>query len=400
MSKNLIDAERFAQAGSPAAFNGVGRLRLVRVAGLPCHGAGPYAWTSRDNPAGPAITTKANEEETMDGNLSRRSILKAALTTGAAGAAGLLSGTAAFAQGADGWPNRPITIIVPVAAGGIIDLLSRAVGDVLSPVLKTPIVTEPRPGADHMIGTRFVARAEPDGYTWLFASVPFTVSPALSRNPGFDPVADFAPLQMIASSPNVLVVPASVPAKTVKEFVALVKSKPGEFNYANPGNGSSNHLGMEMLKQVAGLDIMGIVYKGQPPAIVDLLAGRVQAMMISSSLVGQYVANGTLRALAVVAPSRLTALPDVPTIAEAGYPDVNVVPWFGLFAPAKTPAPILAKARGALHDALAGQDLQGKIRNIGAVPYPPNGPEAFASHIKNEIAQWPALVAKAGLEKN
>lgn len=313
--------------------------------------------------------------------------------------AGTVLVPAARAQGDAAWPQRPIKIVVPVAAGGIIDLLARAVGKAISPVVKQPVVIESRAGADHMLGAQYVDRGDHDGYTWLFGSVPFTVSPVLRKDPGYDPKA-FRPLALIATSPNVLVVPSSVPVKTVAEFIALAKSKPGELSYANPGNGSSNHLGMELFKSEAGINILGVPYKGQPPAITDLLAGRVQAMMMSNSLAVQYIKAGTLRPLASVAPERLPALPDVPTIKEAGYPNADVIPWFGLMAPARTPDAVVAKAAAILSEALATPGLRTDILSIGATPFPPGTPADFAKLIASDLAKWPGVLQRAGIEKS
>ena len=331
-----------------------------------------------------------------DSTFNRRAVLRTFAGFAAA------AGSGAWAQGAaaTSWPQYPVKIIVPVEAGGIIDLLARAVAKPLESKFGTPLVVESRPGADHLIGIQYVARSQPDGYTWLFASIPFTVNPALRRDPGYDALKDFKPLQLIASSPNVLVVPSSVAARNVKEFVAFAKSQKGALSYANPGNGSSNQLGMELFKSETGIDILDVPYKGQPPAIIDLLGGRVQAMMISTSLVTPYVASGSLRPLAVVAPERVREMPDVPTMKESGYPGVDVIPWFGLLVPAKTPEAVVAKASGELHAALESQALITDIRNIGATPYAPNSPAEFEKLIREDTAKWPALLTRAGIEKS
>lgn len=310
------------------------------------------------------------------------------------------SATGAWAQGGPAWPSRPIKIIVPVATGGIIDLLSRALADTVSPAFKFPVVVESRAGADHLIGIQAVARSEADGYTWLSASVPFTVNPSLRANPGYDPLTDFRPVALLATSPNVLVVPSSVPAKTLEEFIALARSKPGVLSYANPGNGSSNHLGMELFKKETGLDILGIPYKGQPPAITDLLAGRLDAMMMSSSLSDSYIKAGQLRPLAVVAAKRLASLPDVPTMAESGYPKVDVIPWFGILVPGKTPDAVVETISAAVNDAMKSQSFLDKIVGIGATPYGPSSPAEFEKLVRDEVAKWPAVLAQAGIEKS
>lgn len=305
---------------------------------------------------------------------------------------------AASAEG-EKWPTRPIRVVVPVAAGGIIDLLARAVGEALTPKLGYPLVVESRPGADHIIGIQNVEHSAPDGYTWLCASIPFTVNPSLRKDPGYDPVKDFVPLGLIATSPNVLVVPPDVKAKTMAEFIALAKAKPGHLTYGNPGNGSSNHLGMELLKTEAKVDIMGIPYKGQPPAISDLLAGRVDSMLMSVSLAIPYLKSGKLRALALVAPERSAAMPDVPTMRESGYPGVDVLPWFGMLAPAKTPAAIVDKVSADLQAAMKEPTLRTAIERIGATPYNDGTPAQFAKLIQAEQSKWPAVIGRAGIEK-
>jgi tripartite-type tricarboxylate transporter receptor subunit TctC len=305
----------------------------------------------------------------------------------------------ALSQANDEWPAKPIRVVVPVAAGGIIDLLTRAVGEALTPKLGVPLVVESRPGADHLIGIQNVAHSAPDGYTWLSASIPFTVNVALRNNPGYDAVKDFKPLALIATSPNVLVVPPSVPAGNMKEFIALAKSKPGHLTYGNPGNGSSNHLGMELLKTEAGVDIMGIPYKGQPPAISDLLAGRVDSMLMSVSLAVPYLQAGKLRALALVAPERAAALPDVPTMRESGYPGVDVLPWFGLLAPGGTPDAIVGKVSADMQAAMNEPKLRTAIERIGATPFAGGTSARFAQLIQGELSKWPSVISRAGIGK-
>ncbi|MCD0502536.1 Bug family tripartite tricarboxylate transporter substrate binding protein [Bordetella petrii] len=316
-----------------------------------------------------------------------------------AGMAAMAGTTSSWAQDTAKWPDRPVRVVVPVASGGIIDLLARAVGESLAPTLGQPLVVESRPGADHLIGIQNVAKSSPDGYSWLCASVPFTVNPALRKAPGYDPVGDFRPLCLIATSPNVLVVHPDVQARSLAQFIELAKREPGKLTYGNPGNGSSNHLGMELFKSEAGIDLLGIPYKGQPPSISDLLAGRLDCMLMSVSLAKNYIQAGQLRPLAAVAPQRIDALPDVPTMNEGGYPGVDVVPWFGLLATGKTPDAVIEKASAALHAAMQTPKLQASIRNIGATPYPAGTPAVFEKLIQAELAKWPAVLSRAGIEK-
>jgi tripartite-type tricarboxylate transporter receptor subunit TctC len=326
--------------------------------------------------------------------LPRRTILKALGMSAAASAFPL----AASAQ--SGWPSKPIKIIVPVAAGGIIDLLARNVAEALHPRLNAPIIVDSRPGADHVIGTQAVAKSEPDGYTWLAASVPFTTTWHLRNKPAFDPLKDFVPVSLLAISPNVLVVPATLGINTFQEFIALGKKKDGGFTYANPGTGSSNHLGAEQLHAATGIKMLGVPYKGQPPAITDLLSGRVDFMLMSSALVGPYIESGRLKALATVAGTRLPKLPDVPTIKELGYPSVNVVPWFGIMMPAGTPAPVVERVRSEIRAVAATPAYREALARFGAAPAPDLTGDGFAAMLREEFDQWPALFKKAGLEKS
>ncbi|MBO9355093.1 tripartite tricarboxylate transporter substrate binding protein [Bordetella petrii] len=326
--------------------------------------------------------------------LTRRGALQAL------GGIGLAAGAASWARAESQWPTRPVRVVVPVASGGIIDLLARAIGEAIAPSLGQPLVIESRPGADHLIGIQNVAKSSPDGYSWLCASVPFTVNPALRKDPGYDPLADFRPLCLIATSPNVLVVHPDVKASTLAQFVELAKREPGKLTYGNPGNGSSNHLGMELFKTEAGIDLLGIPYKGQPPSISDLLAGRLDCMLMSVSLAKNYVQAGQLHPLAAVAPQRIAALPDVPTMTETGYPGVDVVPWFGMLAPGKTPDAVADKASADLQAAMQSAKLQQAIRNIGATPYASGTPGEFDQLIRAELAKWPTVLARAGIEKS
>jgi tripartite-type tricarboxylate transporter receptor subunit TctC len=324
---------------------------------------------------------------------SRRSMLKVLAAAGAGFAA-----ARARAQG--DWPTKTIKIIVPVAAGGIIDLLSRNLAESLRTQLGVSIVVESRPGADHIIGTQAVARSDPDGYTWLSASVPFTTAPHRLNKPPFDPFKDFEPVALLATSPNVLVVPSSLGVKSMKELIALGRSRSEGLTFVNPGNGSSNHLGTEQLRAATGLSMTGVLYKGQPPAIADLLAGRVDLMLMSSSLATQHVQAGKIVPLAAVAPERLPRLPDVPTMTEVGLPGVNVVPWFGILMPAGTPPAILDRAHSEIRKAAASERYKAGIDTIGAVPAPEHSRADFGKRLHAEYDQWPELFAKAGIEKS
>lgn len=322
--------------------------------------------------------------------LNRRQILGALAATA----------VAPFAHAQADWPSRPIKIIVPVAAAGIIDLLARNLAEALRPRLPAGIVIENRPGGDQMIGTQSVARSPGDGYTWLCAATPFTTTAHLRKQPGFDAFKDFKPVALLATSPNVVVVPASLGVSTVQELIALAKRKPGGLSYANPGNGSSNHLGTEQLHAVTGVEMLSIVYPGQPPAINDLLAGRTDFMLMSSSLAPPHVESGKLKALAVVAPNRIARMPNVPTMTEAGFPQVNVVPWIGVLMPSATPDEIVTRSHQMILEAMATPGYKEGVQRIGATPSAAHTPAQFADMIRAEFNQWPELFKRAGLEKS
>lgn len=315
-------------------------------------------------------------------------------------AAGAAAAVVPGARAQGDWPSRPIKIVVPVAAAGIIDLLARNLAEALRLKLPAGLVVENRPGADQMIGTQSVARAPGDGYTWLGGATPFTTTAHLRKQPGFDPFKDFKPIALLATSPNVVVVPASLGVSTMQELIVLGKRKQDGLSYANPGNGSSNHLGTEQLRAATGVEMLNVVYPGQPPAITDLLAGRTDFMLMSSSLAPPHVKSGKLKALAVVAPQRLDRLPNVPTIAEAGFPNVNVVPWIGMLAPSATPEAIIERAHSMIIEAAETPGYKEGVQRIGATPAPQHTTAQFAAMLRAEYEQWPELFKRAGLEKS
>jgi tripartite-type tricarboxylate transporter receptor subunit TctC len=301
------------------------------------------------------------------------------------------------AQGA--WPNKPIKIIVPVAAGGIIDLVARNLAEALQPKMGVPFVIDSRPGADHAIGTQLVARSEPDGYSWLCGSVPFTTTSHLRTVPPFDPFKDFKPVSLLATSPNVLVVPTTLGVDTMAEFIALGKRKNGGLTYANPGTGSSNHLGTEQLRSSTGIEMLGIPYKGQPPAIVDLLTGRVDFMLMSSSLAPAHIESGKLKALGSVSTARLPKLPNVPTMKELGFDSVNVIPWFGILVPAGTPDAIVERVHLDIRGVASTAGYRDGLSRFGATPAVDHSISDFAASLRTEFNQWPSLLRQAGLSK-
>lgn len=306
----------------------------------------------------------------------------------------LLAGSAV----AQAFPSKPIRVIVPYPAGGIVDVVARAVTEKLSPMWGQPILVEPKPGANANLGTGEAARAAPDGYTWLINGPALTANPTIYGNLPWDPRRDFNGIGVLTWSLNVAVVPASSPAKTLKDFVALAKQQPGKLFYGNPGIGSSNHLGTELFMQVAGIDLESVGYKGQPPAIPDLLSGQLQFKFVAVGLAAPHVKSGKLRPLALIAKERSKLLPEVPTIIEAGYPDAAVVPWYGFVTRAGAPKEVLAKVNGDIAKVLAMPDVQEKLEKLGGQAAAPMTVAQIDALIRSDFDKWGAVARKAGIK--
>lgn len=309
-------------------------------------------------------------------------------------AAALSIGTA-FAQ-PDGFPSRAIRIVVPFPPGGFNDQLARILAQKLHEAWGQAVLVENRPGGGSQIGTQAVAKATPDGYTLLMASFAFAVNPALYPKLPYDSVREFVPVILCAATPNLLVVGNDVPVKSVKELVALAKSKPGELVYASAGPGSSNHLSMELLKARAAIDLVHVPYKGSAPAVIDLVGGRVQAMFDNTPNVLPQVKAGKLRALAVTSPRRFALMPELPTVAESGLKDFEVSVWFGIVAPARTPQSVIDRINGEINRILLLPDVQSAFRLQG-VESIGGSPQQFAVHLSNQMAKWSSVVKEAGL---
>src|SRR5437016_9718297 len=249
---------------------------------------------------------------------------------------------AAIGSWAQPYPTKPIRIIVPFAVGGTTDLLSRAVGAKLAAALGQPVIADNRPGAGSVIGTEIVAKAPPDGHTIGMLISTHAVNPFVMKSLPYDTINDFTPITLVAIVPGILSVNASLPVRSVQEMVQLVRSKPGRYNYGLPGSMTSGHLSMELLKVIAGLDMVAVPYKGGAPAAADLAAGQVQFMINSPPTVLPFVKAGRVRALAVTGAKRSPGFPDLPTIRESGFPDYETYEWYGLFAPARAPKEIVA----------------------------------------------------------
>ncbi len=319
----------------------------------------------------------------------RRKWLTAAL---AALALGCATASPALAQ----YPDRPVKIVVPVAAGGGTDFTARVIAEKLGTALGQPVIVENRPGASGNVGVQAVATAAPDGYTLVMPITSFPVNPSLHKLP-FDTVNDFAPIVLAGTLPLVLVVNPSVPAKDLGEFITLARNKSTPLNYANSGSGTTAHLAGELFNRMAGTSLVGVPYKGGGPAVTDLLGGHVQVYFATIPSVLQHIETGRLRALAVTGSRRTAELPNVPTAAEAGLPGFEVTAWFGLFAPAKTPKPIVDRLNAEIVKILAMPDIRQKMAGHGVEPGG-GTPEALGSLLVADIAKWGKLVKEAGIK--
>jgi tripartite-type tricarboxylate transporter receptor subunit TctC len=322
---------------------------------------------------------------------STRRTLLAALATAAVGAA-IPAG--ALAQAA--YPSKPVTIVVPFAAGGTTDILARIIGQALTSELGQPVVVDNRAGAGGNIGGALAAKAQADGYTLFMGTVgTHAINASLYKKMPFDPVKDFAPLTRVANVPNLLVANPAQPYKSVKELIAYAKANPGKVNFGSSGNGSSIHLSGELFKSLAKVDMVHVPYKGSAPAVTDLLGNQIGIMFDNMPSAIQHVRSGKLVPIAVTTAKRSPELPNVPTIAEAGVPGYEATSWFGMFAPTGTPAPVLAKLNTALVKVLNQAEVKKKINEQGAETYSET-PEQFAAFIKTESVKWGKVVQESG----
>ncbi len=307
----------------------------------------------------------------------------------------VLASTSAWAQT---YPNKPVKVIVPFPGGGIVDLVTRAITDKIAANWGVPIIVEPKPGAGALLGTEFVATSAPDGYTFLVASITGSVGPLINPNFKHDLRKDFVAVSMFANAPNVAVVPVDFPASSMAELVALARKTPGKLNYAHSGVGSTNHLPVELLKATRGLQITSVPYKGQPPAVTDVLGGQIQLFFGAPALLVQHVKAGKLKAIAVTSSKRLDDLPAVPTLAEGGFGDVvGGSGWFGIVAPLGTPASVVARFNQEINNALKAPDVIERLRR--AYAFPDGGtPEEFSKFLADEGARWSKLVKDANIK--
>jgi len=289
------------------------------------------------------------------------------------------------------YPVKPVRILIAQAPGSATDNISRVMTSKLAEQMGQPFVIEARPGAGGAVGTEAAARAPADGYTLFMANNSTHGSnPAVYRKLPYDAVKDFSPIILIASTPYVLTTHPSLPVKSVKELVAFAKKRPGDLNYGSAGNGSTHHLSGELLNMMAGIKLVHVPYKGTTPALTGLLSGEVSAMFFTVVGIEPHARSGRARALAVTTPKRATLLPDLPTMAESGYPGFEVTSWFGLLAPAGTPAAVVSRVNAESQKALALPDVTGALRKMGfdAVG---GTPEQFAAHIRSEVDRFTKL---------
>jgi tripartite-type tricarboxylate transporter receptor subunit TctC len=312
--------------------------------------------------------------------------------------AALLAGVALLAPGAhaEGYPARPVTLVVPYPPGGSADILARLVGQKLGERLGQPVVIENKAGAGTAIGAKAVAQSAPDGYTLLLGTVSSqAINPAMNKV-GYDPLKDFVPISPLAAIPFVLVANPSLPVRSLPDVIAMAKAQPGKLAYASAGLGTSNHLAGELLASRAKVQLLHVPYKGSAPALTDVVGGQVPLMfdLITTSL--PMLQSGKVKALAVTSRTRSALLPDVPTFAESGVPDYEVSAWFGVFAPAGTPQAVVARLNAELTPLLQSADMQKRLRDMGAEPET-GTPDAYARYVRDEAHKWGAVVRQAGL---
>ncbi len=314
--------------------------------------------------------------------------------------AAALAALLACAAQAQGWPTKPIRLIVPFAPGGSSSIVARSVAAEMSKGLGQEIFIDNRPGGGGNVAMQEAARAEPDGYTLIIGHIgTLAVNPFMFEKLPFDTNRDFAPVSLLAKVPSIFVVHADVPAKDLREFIALAKKEPGKLYYGSAGNGSAGHLAMEYLKLVAGIDIAHVPYKGTGPNLIDLIAGRTQATAAGTPPLMPHVKAGKLRVIAVGSPQRLSALPEVATVAEQGYPGFETTQWYGLNAPGKTPAAIIKRladeaAKAAKLPSVSERFAVDNAEAVGSTP------QEYAEFIAKEQARWGEVVRKAGIKAN
>ena len=297
---------------------------------------------------------------------------------------------------AQGFPTKPVRIVVPFSAGGTADVQARLIGPKLSDALGQQVLVENRPGGGTVIATEIAARAPADGHTMLLIGNSFTINPSVHAKLPYDPVKDFMPVIMLVRSPQVLVVGTSLQVKSLSEFITLVKSQPGKFSLATVGPATTQHIGSEMLKSALKLEMIYAPYPGGAPAVTALIGGHVDAVLANYSEVAQQILGGKVRAIAVTSRERLDMLKDVPTVAESGYPDFEVAAWFGMVVTGGSPPAAVARLNAEVNNALKAPDVRDKLLAQGL--YPAGGtPEQFGAHIRSEMGKYAKVIKEAGI---
>ncbi len=317
---------------------------------------------------------------------------------------GAMAGFAALAAGIAGaaaqqWPTKPVQFVVPFVPGGATDVLGRLYAERLGPALGHPVVIENKPGAGGNIGASYVAKSPPDGHTLFIASSPgFTNAAVLSKNAGFDPLKDFVAVTLLGTQSFLFNLNATMPPNTLAEFVAYAKANPGKLNYGTPGIGTPHHLGMELFKAMAGIDVVHVPYRGGAPLTQDMLAGQVGMMLGSWVIAGPHIKSGKFKAIARTSVRPVTQAPEIPSIAEQGYPDFDVETWFGLVAPIGTPAPVLARLVKVIQEVQARPEVRERLVTIGFDPPPVDTIAQFSERLARDVTKWSKVVNDVGIK--
>jgi tripartite-type tricarboxylate transporter receptor subunit TctC len=296
----------------------------------------------------------------------------------------------------ENFPNRAVRIVIPYSPGSVADVFARIIAQNMAAQWNASIIVESKSGANGSIAAEEVARSAPDGYTWLLVTTFFPASPALDAKLRWDPVRDFTPIGQVCRAPNFFIVPTTLPVKNVAEYVALAKAKPGTLNYGHPGKGSTGHLGFELFKRLAGIDVTAVGYRGYPQMVPDIASGLITSTFLSANQALAQVQTGAIRIIGAVNDGRSKYFPDVPTLAEQGFAEAQVTPWFGVVVPAGTPQPIVERISKALEAALATADVRERLDIAGCEPK--SAPlRQFADIIKADVALWAKVVKDAGI---
>jgi tripartite-type tricarboxylate transporter receptor subunit TctC len=307
----------------------------------------------------------------------------------------VLLAAVSVAHAQEPYPSRPLRFILPFPPGGPTDILGRLISERLGAQLGQPVVTENRGGAGGNVGAEAAARSAPDGYTIVLAAPSLAISPTLYAKLNYDPVKDLAPISLVATVPNVIVTQPAHPA-TLREFIAAARAKSGTMNFGSGGSGTSNHLAGELFNLMTGAKLTHVPYKGVQLAMQDVIAGRIDVVVIGVPASAPHIRSGKLRALAAIAPRRLPSLPEVPTVAEAGLPGFEVTTWYGILAPAGTPRPVIARLNGELVKVMHSPEMKERLGAIGTDAVT-STPEEFAAYLRAEITKWGDVIRKANL---